>query len=239
MVRGIVVHSTHQPIGVHMKRVLVSIALCLSLFAVVSCKRNAAPAPGGVAVIDLDKVAGALGWLNELNANLQSTDASLQAQLNQILQNGIKSVEDAKKEIITQAKLTADQVKQLNEVRDVRELEKLPLTADQRQKLIDTLNRANVNLQVARNQYQQLMTGRRAELIAAYREKIRPVARRVANNRGMSVVLTVTDPVLYSDPATSITEDVIEEMMKTYGKSSPAPAPAPAPAPTPAPAPAK
>ena len=121
-----------------MRKVIVSIAVCLPLIAAVSCNKFSAPGQGqgAVAVIDLDKIAASLGWLNEMNGSLQSADATLRSQLDQILQAGIKSIDDVKKEVSTAAKLTADDIKALNEVRDVRELEKLPLTADQRTKLV-------------------------------------------------------------------------------------------------------
>jgi Skp family chaperone for outer membrane proteins len=220
-------------------------ALFLAAMAMVGCgpagsTGGSSGGRGTVAVIDLDKVANTLGWIAQMNANLQAADADLKKQMEQVVQAGVKEIEDAKKKVVKDANLTAEQEKTLNSIQDLRELEKLPFTKDQREQLVTTLQKANNSLLVARNSYQQLMQGRRNELIVAFRTKIQPVARRVAAAHGMTVVLTTADSVLYFDPQTTdITTEVIDEMQKTIAAERAAmPAAAPAPATTPAPAPA-
>lgn len=215
-------------------------ALLVSILALSGCQKMGSTAPN-VAVIDLDRVATAMGWLDDMTRNLQNADAELRAQLDQILRNSLKAIEDAKKQVSDEAKLTPDQIKMLNTVKDLRELESLPLTPKQRETLAGTLQQANAAWQQALNSYQQLIQGRRAQLIMGYREKVRPIARRVATNRGMSVVFTFSDNLLYYDPkAVDITNEVIDELQKsgegrTPGVVAPAPRPA-APAAAPAPA---
>ena len=75
------------------------------------------------------------------------------------------------------------------------------------------------------------MQSQRTRLIVSYREKIRPVARRVAIGKGLSVVLIPSDNILYSDSGVDITNDVIDELLKSGdAKALPAPAPTAPPA---------
>jgi Skp family chaperone for outer membrane proteins len=174
---------------------------------------------GGAAVIDLDRVASTMGWLDELNKNLQSADTELRAQLDQVLRGNLKSIEDMKAEVAADAKLTPDQIKTLNSVQDLRELEKLPLTKEQKEKLTGVVNQANANWQRALNGSQQAMQQRRAALIMGCREKIRPFVRRVAAERGVTVVFTTSDNLVYVDPqAADLTEAVIDQMLKAPGE---------------------
>ncbi|MBM3861048.1 MAG: OmpH family outer membrane protein [Verrucomicrobia bacterium] len=193
----------------------------------------------GVGVIDLDRVASALGWMDDLGKNLQTADTEMRAQLDQVLRANVKTIEDTKAEVAADAKLTADQIKTLNSIQDVRELAQLPLTKEQREKLINAVNDANTRWQNALNAYQQQIQQQRVNLILGCREKIRPAARRVATARGLAIVLTTSDNVLLSEPGTDITNDVIDELQKSGTARVVAPSAAPAPA-TPAPvAPAK
>lgn len=188
---------------------------------------------GGVAIIDLDKVATAMGWLDEISKNLQSADAELRAQLGEVLQSTVGSIEQAKKQVAADAKLTPEQIKILTAAKDPQELGVLPLSKEQREKLVEAVNKANVAWRTAVNNFQQALQGRRANLIQNCREKIRPAARRVAAASGMSVVLVTSDNVLYFDPQSAdITEKVIDELQRTMpsekGRAvTPSPVPAP------------
>ena len=213
-----------------MKQIVCAVML-MSLLVVTGCQKRT----GGVAVIDLDKVASAMGWLQDMQKNLQGADAELRNQLDGILKGSLKSIDEAKQQVAKDAKLTEDQITVLNSVKDPRELEALPLSKDQREKLMEAVNKANTAWQGALNQYQQLLQGRRAALIVGYRDRVRPIAQSVAAAKGMTVVLTTADNVLYFDTQQAdITDAVIAELKKM----PPAPPPVPTPAPAPAPAPA-
>jgi Skp family chaperone for outer membrane proteins len=206
-----------------MKRVFVLFSI-VALAAVISVGCGGKGGSGsGVAVVDLDRIATAMGWIDDLQKGLQATDAELRAQLDQILRTSLKTIEDAKTQVGADAKLNADQITQLNSIQDPRELEKLPLTKEQRDKLLETVNRANQTWQQSVNSYQQTLQARRQSLILTYREKIRPVARRVAADRGMNVVMTPSDSLLYFDPQSAdITDQVIDELQKGMSTSAPA-----------------
>lgn len=174
---------------------------------------------GGVAIIDLDRVAKAVGWLDELSKNIQVADTKLKTQLEDELRDTLRIIDDAKKQVAADAKLTPDQIAVLNSAKDERELNALPLTKSQRDKLTETVNNANVTWRNALNRYQQSLQNQRSALVLGYRDKIRPVARRVATERGMNVVLITSDNLLYFDPQTAdITDKVIDELQKSGGK---------------------
>lgn len=188
--------------------------ILVSLLALSGCQKLSGAA-GGVAVIDLDKVATSMGWMEELNKSIQSADQELRSQLDAILKNSLTSIDEAKKQVAASANLTPEQVKVLNTAKDQREIEGLPLSKEQREKLTETVNKANTSWQSALNEYRQAMQGQRAKLVVSYREKIRPAARRVATAHGLTVVLTTSDNLLYFDAnSADITEKVIDELQK-------------------------
>ena len=217
-----------------MKKLLFSLML-LSVLSLAGCQKSSSRVSSGVGIIDLDRVATAMGWLDDLQKGVQAVDAELRAQLEQVFRSNSKLIEDMKAEVATEAKLTPDQVKQLTAIQDTRDLGQLPLTKEQRDKLLAAVTRANTTWQTALNNSQQALQARRAALIVTYRERIRPVARRVAEARGLNLIVTTSDNVLYFDPQNAdITNQVIDELQKAPAEAKgPVAAPAPtAPAPT-------
>jgi Skp family chaperone for outer membrane proteins len=201
---------------------LTMLSALLFLLAVTSSQTLAAPA-GGVAVIDLDKVATAMGWTEEMKTSIEATSTELKGQLEEVYRGMVQSVDDVKKQIAAEAKLTDEQVKVFTNAKDQRELDALPLSKEQRQRLVDTVNKANASWQTALNNYQQALQGRRANLVQSYRDRIRPAARRVAAAHGMTVVLAASDNLIYFDPQSAdITDEVIDELQKTLPAKEPA-----------------
>ena len=213
-----------------MKTIFCASALVCLLMAS-GCGRSAGSG-GGVAIIDVDKVATAMGWLDEISKSIQVADTELRTQLGDVLRNSLRSVEDAKTQVAANARLTLEQTRILTNAKDERDLMSLPLTKEQRDRLLDTVNKANTAWRTALNSYQQVLQNRRAGLIQQYREKIRPTARRVAAARGMNVVLITSDNVLcFDSQSAEITEDVIEELHKVLPEKKHEAAPAAAPPP--------
>ena len=189
------------------------VALAILTGTLAGCSKLSS-STGGVAVIDLDRVAKAMGWLDDLSKNLQAADTELRTQLEQVQRGSRKAIDDAKAEVVAAAKLTPDQVKLLDSIQDNRDLAQLPLTKEQREKLINTVAAANTRWQSALNAYQQQIQQSRGNLILAYREQVRPFARRVALARGLNVVLIAGDNVLLAETAADISNDVIDELQK-------------------------
>jgi len=169
---------------------------------------------GGVAVVDLEKVGKEMGWNDRLQQDVRAADAALRRQLDERVAMLRKAVEEKKKLVAAAATLTREQLQQLNAIRDVRDLEALPLSDEQRQDLINVLGAAQQDGAAAQNNYQLAVRQRQAELINGYREVVRPVAGKIAAEGGLAVVLTPNDTVLYYDPAVDITDKVIEALKK-------------------------
>jgi Skp family chaperone for outer membrane proteins len=204
---------------------LFSAGIVAALLIAVGATRSLA-ATGGVGTIDLDKIAVTMGWIDDMSKNMQAFDTDLKNQLNTLLQGALKSIEDAKKEVANAAKLTEAQKTALNNIKDPKELEALPLTKEQREKLVAIVSKSNTDWQTAINNYQQAIRSRQQQLIVGYRDKIRPSARRVAAAKGMSLLLVTSDAVFYQDPtSTDVTDAVIDDLQKTLPKiATPAPA---------------
>jgi Skp family chaperone for outer membrane proteins len=191
------------------------------LLAVTSSQTLAASA-GGLAVLDLDKVATAMGWMEEMKTSIEATSTELKSQLEEVHRGMLQSIDGVKKQIAAEAKLTDEQTKVLTNAKDQRELDELPLSKEQRQKLVQIADKANTSWQTALNNYQQALQGRRANLVQSYREMIRPAARRVAATHGMTVVLASSDNLIYFEQSADITDEVIDELQKTLPEKKPA-----------------
>ena len=66
----------------------------------------------------------------------------------------------------------------------------------------------------------------RTRLAVAFRGEVEPVARRIAAQRGMDIVMVKQSAMLYVDPQADITDAVIDDMQR--GDKKPAPASEPA-----------
>lgn len=208
-------------------RVLMKSGLLAVLSVLFAC--GCGKPSGGVAVVDMDKVATAMGWLNDISKDIQAVDAQLRTQLAEVAKRSQQAVEAAKTKLAADARLTAEQTKALMAAKEDRELATLPLTRQQRDGLLAVVNQANTTFRNAMNEYQQAMRKRRADLILAYRDRIKPVAMQVAASRGASVVLTVSDNLLGFEPQTDISDQVADELQRLQPPARPAPQPAPEP----------
>jgi Skp family chaperone for outer membrane proteins len=159
---------------------------------------------GGIAVVDLDKVAAETGKNHEMKDAYDLQENSVKQALVE-LQNKANAELDAKKkknDDLTDAaeKETAD-----------RELAQMAFNA--RNNLGQIQNTAGIKL----NEYKQIQ-------IAKYRTDLKPILQEVAAKRGLSVVIPKNEGLLLAvDPGVDITDDVI----KAYREKRPAtPAPA-------------
>jgi len=173
----------------------------------------AAPQPlGAVAVIDLDEIARRLGR----DVSMEKAVKQQETQLNQQLQT-----------------VQASYNQQINE----KKLEFGDALNEEDAKLLLTMKRqANLNLNDARRRAQNELTQHRFKLISLFREEVKPVARDVAKSKGLSIIVTRNDTVIYAyDTAVDITDEVFEKVLARQPKKAPTAAdrvarePAPAP----------
>jgi Skp family chaperone for outer membrane proteins len=184
-------------------------AACLGLVNVGGCTRQAVSTPtttvGAVAVIDLDEIARRLGSDKQIVSSISQRQTSLSQQLVDLAKNYKQQIEE--------------QQKKLSDAGD----KKGDVT------LANWQQQANAKLNEVKQQAEVQLQQHRATLIAQFREEIKPAARRVAQSRGLSVIVTKNDSVLYDfAPATDITDAVVAELQASRQQPAPAVAQAPA-----------
>ncbi len=145
---------------------------------------------GAVAVIDLDAIASRLGSDKQIVDSIAQRQTSLSQQLVDLAKSYNQQIEE-KKKTLTEAPT-----------------ERADVTVASWQK------QANANLNKVKQQAEADLKKHQATLIAQFREQIKPVARRVAQKRGLSVIVTKNDNVLYDvAPSADITEEVIADLI--------------------------
>jgi Skp family chaperone for outer membrane proteins len=156
---------------------------------------------GGVAVVDLDRVASVLGRDAVMLQQLQQQQLGLNQKLASVKTSFKKQLTDS--------------------------IEKLPETpSEEETKTLRNMKRnANIQLATYQKQASSALGQMKNSVIAGFRAEAMPVARDVAKERGLSVVLTSNDSVVFTfDEAVDITDDVIAQLEKTSPKSAmPAP----------------
>ena len=145
---------------------------------------------GAVAVIDLDAIASRLGSDKQIVDSIAQRQTSLSQQLVDLAKSYTEQIEEKKK---TLAEAPAEQA---------------DVTVASWQK------QANANLNKVKQQAEADLKKHQATLVAQFREQIKPVARRVAQKRGLTVIVTKNDNVLYDvAPGADITDEVIADLI--------------------------
>jgi Skp family chaperone for outer membrane proteins len=164
----------------------------LGLGLAAGCNQSASTSvpQGAVAVIDLDAIASRLGSDKQIVDSIAQRQTSLSQQLVDLAKSYNQQIEE-KKKTLTEAPA-----------------EQADVTVASWQK------QANANLNKVKQQAEADLKKHQATLIAQFREQIKPVARRVAQKRGLSVIVTKNDNVLYDvAPGADITEEVIADLI--------------------------
>lgn len=160
-----------------------------------------------VGVVDLDQVARETGQLAKMSGALQN----LNQQFDKQIQVATISLRD-----------------QINERASAMQAEDEEMTDEERAQLTNLTNAANQRIQAGRTRAQQIINTQRNQLIAQYREMIRPYVSQAAREHGLDVVLVKAHPVFFSAAEVDITVSVIDAYIK-----APPPAPPIAPVSTP------
>ena len=151
---------------------------------------------GGVAVIDLDQVAKSVGRDIQMVNALEHRQQSLNEQL-QVVQ--------------------ASFVKQISERKEAAGEEP---NEEQAKELVGMQREAGLRLNQVRKQALNNLSQHRIQLIASFREEVKPIAQKVAADKGLSIVVSKNDSVVFTyDNAVDITNDVVIAM-----KAQPQPA---------------
>ncbi|MBS0206274.1 MAG: OmpH family outer membrane protein [Planctomycetes bacterium] len=159
---------------------------------------------GGLAVVDLDKVAAETGRKFEMDQAFEVTKNSVNQQLAK-LTNEARGVLEAK---LKEAEAKAKELGEDAALEDKQKVGQMTLNA--RNNLAQVQNVAGSKL----NEYKQVQ-------IATFRNEIKPLLQEVSAKRGLSIVIPKNDGLLLAvDPGVDITDDVI----KAYNAKRPTPA---------------
>lgn len=147
---------------------------------------------GGVAVIDLDEVAKRLGR-------------------DQVILSELKSTSDALTE-----KLTTAQKDLQNKFNTERQTIGATPTDSDKQKLLQTERSLNLEFQQKQQEAQNELNAKRAAVVTRFREEVKPVAREIANGKGLDVILIKSDAVIFSaETGVDITDAVVAKMISS------------------------
>jgi Skp family chaperone for outer membrane proteins len=156
---------------------------------------------GTVAVIDLDAVARRLGYDKQMASSIKQRETSLNQQLVTVKTSYEQQINDKQKEFGPNPSREQNQV----------------LTSMQKQ--------ADAGLVQVRRQAQKNLSNHSTQLIQRFRSEVRPIAWEAAHQRGLSVIVTKNDSVLFDyDTSVDITETVIERMLARQSGGVAAPA---------------
>jgi len=142
---------------------------------------------GGVAVVDLDRVARELGRDTEMVSSINTRASALNTQLKTAQQSAVQ---------------------QLGGIKD--KLGENPDVEAQKQYVLAQRS-ASLQLNKLRQQAGQQVGQHKVALVKKFREDAKPVALQVAQSRGFSAIATTSD-LFHYDSTNDITDDVIKLM---------------------------
>ena len=149
-------------------------------------------ARGGIAVVDLDKVAAETGRDRQLAQSIELAQNSL----NQSLQ---KTLESANEQLTAKKKAFGED-----------------MSDDQRKELSQMENFAVQKLSQFKNQAQAELAQFRQKQVAAFRAELKPIAHDIAAKRGLSIVIPKNEGLLLSvDSGVDITDEVVKVLRAT------------------------
>ncbi len=152
-------------------------------------------AKGGVAVVDLDKVAKELGRVDAMENDLRSAQNTLANQLSNVQKQAIEQLTEMEKG--------------LGEAPDAEELKKFKATAQATQVQFNGLQKQAISK----------ITQRRDLLVFGFRQEARPVVEKIAKSKGAATVITKNEAFTF-DNTVDITDEVIAEMKANPAKPS-------------------
>jgi Skp family chaperone for outer membrane proteins len=178
-----------------------SIAACVAAGVLVGLAGCSNTTPGGgtagvgvskagtVAIVDLDEVARRLGRDLEMSESVQDEQLAVNKELEQLRQSLKKQYEAA--------------VDKAGEEPSEEERKKLQTLSQQ----IDL--KFNQERQKKTNE----LSAYRVTLISRFREEVRPIAQEVAADRGLALVVTKIDNLIFAyDPEAEITDAVVARL---------------------------
>jgi Skp family chaperone for outer membrane proteins len=152
------------------------------------------PAPNTgntVAVLDLQRVAKETGYSRQINSHMENLRTELQTQITDV-----------------QGQLNTQLAEKQGKFGDKP-------TEQQRQELNQLFTAAKSQLQQAQQQAMETIQQQRSSLVDELFDLLRPYAKRIANERGMNVVLLKSKALVFDNsPESDITDEVIAAVVE-------------------------
>lgn len=187
-----------------MNKAALAICAAITLWVLSGCNQQASTAAeiengtaGKVAIIDLDRIAKALGKDTEIIAALQANEVRAKAKLR-----------DLEESLKTQIKGHKDQTENSEDPQGIGGIDVI-------------VRNANLRLRQAVGTEQKNAARMQTKLANDFRQEVLPAARRAAVNRGMSVVMVRQGNLLYYDSAVDITDAVVDDMQARLAPPKP------------------
>lgn len=181
-----------------MKNLIKLLILFVSLTAITACNQQAPSSTIGI--ISLGKISDETGNAEKIKSELEKIRTRLQQELQSVQMNLQKSFQENQDKI-----------------------GKTP-TDEQRMQLGKMLADAQNKLKMAQTSAAIELKNKREELVIQLRDTVRPLANKIAKQRGMSIVIIKNDNLLLGyDKKVDITDAVIIEMKKIGGDNNAAP----------------
>ena len=188
------------------------IAMCSLLIAggAVVCNQGrsiADPVPatsestGRIGTIDSAKIAADLRWDTEMNANVTKMTKQMEEEFQQLAGIYGSLLQKKAKEF----GYTGTETKEESEKKFAS------LTPEQQRELTVMSNEARQKLAQVQQYANQQLEKYRTDCLAQYGVAIRPIVRRISEQKKLSVVINIQQiPLMYVDPAVDITNAVVD-----------------------------
>lgn len=166
-------------------------AVLTAMIFVVGCEQHGGETAGGgkVAIVDMDRVARETGRAAAMEAEFKKRESLHFGDLEKLRQ-------------MVNAQLTNQKAKAATQPAEAEKLQQI-------------YAEANAAMQQRQMQMGDDLERFHRELTAKFRQDVGPVAKRVAEQRGMTIVLAKDDRLLSFDEASDISADVVAEMKQS------------------------
>lgn len=146
----------------------------------------------GIAIIDLDEVAKQLGSDKQIVNSIQQRKAALNTKLVELAQNYTTEFNKQKEAIEAQPENNEGAVQ-----------------------LASYEKQVNQQFNTARSQAKQNLVQHQVKLVKQFRDAVRPAARKVAQERGLSIIVTKQESWYDYDSECDITADVVKVLRES------------------------
>lgn len=190
-----------------LKRVLVlAIVAGAMVFAGCSKDNGSGSSAGRVAVVDLNKILDEIGYKSKIEeaSRVRARNLRLRVQVEQ---------QNVQAKVVSLANQIGDRPKAVKPAEPTKEEEKLLAEwVGKRRDLERARLNANNQLRRAYNQQRQAHQNEMNKELAEIRKRIKPLAQRIARDKGLDIVLSVSGVVLAHESEVDITDAVFKEV---------------------------